>query len=77
MTDLKKFNELIDNSDYPINVIASKVGMSTQSLRNKRNGLREITVREMVAFCELFNLSKKQREEIFLTKEWEILTMRW
>ena len=66
MTDLKKFNELIDSSDYPINVIAKKAGMSTQSLRNKRNGTRELTVGEIIAFTKIFNLTKKERDEIFL-----------
>ena len=66
MVDLKKFNELIENSDYPIKVIARKAGMTTQSLRNKRNGTRELTVREILAFAEIFNLTKKERDEIFL-----------
>lgn len=66
MTDLKKFNELIDSSDYPINVIAKKAGMSPQSLRNKRNGIRELTVGEIIAFTKIFNLTKKERDEIFL-----------
>lgn len=66
MTDLKKFNALIDGSDYPINVIAKKAGMTTQSLRNKRNGTRELTVGEILAFAKIFNLTKKERDEIFL-----------
>lgn len=68
-TDLKRFNELIDSSDYPINVIARKAGMSRQSLDNKKKGIREITIGEMMAFCEIFNLNKKDREEIFLTEQ--------
>lgn len=66
MTNLDKFNQLIDSSDFPVKVIARRVGMSVQSLHNKRTGKRELTVREILAFSELFNLSKKQREEIFL-----------
>lgn len=66
MTNLDKFNELIDSSDLPIKVIARRAGMSVQSLHNKRTGKREVTVREILAFSEIFNLSKKQREEIFL-----------
>ena len=66
MANLEKFNELIEASDYPIKVIARRAGMTTQSLRNKRNGTREFTVREILAFAEIFNLTKKEREEIFL-----------
>lgn len=66
MVDLKRFNELIENSDYPIKVIARKAGMTTQSLHNKRKGTRELTVREILAFAEIFNLTKKERDEIFL-----------
>jgi hypothetical protein len=67
MTDLEKFNELIDSSDFPINVIARRAGMTPQSLHNKRRGERELTVSEIISFCEIFNLTKKQRDEIFLT----------
>ena len=67
MTDLEKFNQLIDSSDYPVNVIARKAGMTPQSLHNKRRGDRELTVGEVIAFTEIFNLTKKQRDDIFLT----------
>ena len=65
MTDLKLLNEMIDASDYPIKVIARKLGMSTQSLYNKRIGAREFTVKEILLFCEVFNLSKTERAKIF------------
>lgn len=65
MTDLKRINELIETSDYPVKVIARKMGMSTQSLHNKRTGKREFTVREILSFCEVFNLSKTERTKIF------------
>ena len=66
MTDCKKLNELINESDYPINVIAEKAGMTTQSLHNKRTGKREFTIREMVALCKILKISKPEREQIFL-----------
>lgn len=65
MTDLKRINELIETSDYPVKVIARKMGVSTQTLHNKRTGKREFTVREILAFCEVFNLSKTERTKIF------------
>lgn len=66
MTDCKRLNELIKQSDFPINVIAAKAGMSTQSLHNKRKGKREFTINEMVALCKVLNISKNEREQIFL-----------
>jgi hypothetical protein len=66
MTDCKKLNELIKKSDYPVNVIAAKAGMTTQSLHNKRTGKREFTINEMLLLCKVLDISKQEREEIFL-----------
>lgn len=66
MTDCLRLNELIKNSDYPINVIASKSGMTTQSLHNKRKGKREFTIAEMLALCKVLNIDNEAREQIFL-----------
>lgn len=66
MTDYKQLDEIIKNSDYPVNVIASKAGMTTQSLHNKRKGKREFTIAEMLALCDILNISKSNREKIFL-----------
>ena len=66
MTDCKRLNEIIKKSDYPINVIAAKSGMSTQSLHNKRTGKREFTINEMVALCKVLNINKTDRDQIFL-----------
>lgn len=66
MTDCKRLDELIKSSDYPINVIAAKVGMTTQSLHNKRTGQREFTIREMVGLCKVLNIPDSERDEIFL-----------
>ena len=66
MTDCKKLNELIKKSDYPINVIASKAGMTTQSLHNKRCGKREFSISEMLSLCKILEIPNEVREEIFL-----------
>ena len=66
MTDCKKLNELIKNSDYPVNVIAAKAGMTTQSLHNKRTGKREFTINEMLALCKVLKIPKSERDQIFL-----------
>jgi hypothetical protein len=66
MTDCKKLNELIKKSDYPVNVIAAKAGMTTQSLHNKRTGKREFTINEMMLLCKVLDISKQEREKIFL-----------
>lgn len=65
MTNLILLNKVIEDSDYPIKVIARKLGMSPQSLHNKRTGKREFTVKEILSFCEVFNLSKTERTKIF------------
>lgn len=66
MTNLKKLNEIILNSDYPVKVIARKAGMSVQTLHNKRTGKREFTVSEMLGLCKALELTQKERNEIFL-----------
>lgn len=66
MTDCNKLNELIKNSDYPVNVIAAKAGMTTQSLHNKRTGKREFTINEMLALCKVLKIPKSERDQIFL-----------
>lgn len=66
MTDCARLNEIIKNSDYPVNVIASKAGMTTQSLHNKRTGKREFTINEMLSLCRVLDISEKEREKIFL-----------
>lgn len=69
MTDFKRLNELIKNSDYPINVIASKMGITTQALHNKRIGKREFSIHEMLTLCEVLNISNSEREKIFFAKK--------
>lgn len=66
MTDCARLNEIIKKSDYPVNVIAAKVGMTTQSLHNKRTGKREFTINEMLSLCRVLDISAKEREQIFL-----------
>lgn len=66
MVNLKLLNEMICASGYPKKVIAQRAGMSVQSLHNKRTGKREFSVKEILALSEILNLSKRQREEIFL-----------
>ena len=66
MTDCARLNDIIKKSDYPVNVIAAKAGMTTQSLHNKRTGKREFSISEMLALCEVLKISVTEREEIFL-----------
>lgn len=66
MTDCARLNELIKNSDYPVNVIAAKAGMTTQSLHNKRTGKREFTINEMLLLCKVLGIPKSERDQIFL-----------
>lgn len=69
MTDCKRLNDIIKNSDFPINVIAAKAGMTTQSLHNKRTGKREFTIAEMLSLCKVLNISKSDRDKIFLASD--------
>lgn len=66
MTDCKRLDEIIKTSDYPVNVIAAKAGMTTQSLHNKRKGKREFTIQEMLSLCKVLGITASEREEIFL-----------
>ena len=66
MTNCKMLEEKIKASDYPVNVIAAKAGMTTQSLHNKRKGKREFTIQEMLSLCQVLKITAKEREQIFL-----------
>ena len=66
MTDFTKLNEKISESDYPIGVIAKKIGITRQALHNKRYGKYEFSIGEMIALCKVLNLSNEEREKIFL-----------
>lgn len=71
MTDVKRLDELIKQSDYPINVIASKMGITTQALHSKRIGKREFSIREMLELCDILQINKSEREKIFFTTKSE------
>ena len=67
MTNCIRLQEAIDNSGYTLKFIAQKLGITPQGLHKKRTGNSEFTIHEMLALCELLNITKSAREEIFLS----------
>lgn len=67
MTDCKRLQEAIDDSGYTIKFIAKKLGITPQGFHKKRKGISEFTIDEMLILCDLLQISKPAREEIFLS----------
>lgn len=69
LTNKKLLDDAISKSGYTKKHIAQRLGITTTSFYNKRMGLREFTVAEMVKLCDALNISPKDRELIFLSIE--------
>lgn len=67
MPDIVALKEKMHESGMTMVSIAKKAGISRETLYNRLNGRREFTASEIIALSEVLNLSKKERDDIFLT----------
>ena len=65
MTDVKELNRIIEQSGLRKRFLAEKLGISHQAFYNKLNGISEFKLAEVSIMCNILNIGKKQREEIF------------
>lgn len=49
--------------------ISKKSGILRETLYNRLNGVGDFTASEIVSLTEVLNLSRKERDEIFLSKK--------
>lgn len=57
----------IRDSGLKINYIAQRSGILRETLYNKLNGKSEFTASEIVSLTKILSLTKKERDEIFLS----------
>lgn len=67
MTDTAKLEYFLKKSKITKKMYANKLGISLQGLYNKLNNSTEFKQAEIVATCELLNLNREDRDEIFFT----------
>ena len=68
MTNTELLKNLVEDSGMTKTFIAKKMGCGRPRLYNILDGA-ECTVSEMLSLSDILKLSKKQREEVFFTKE--------
>ena len=68
MANCEMLKELIEERGLKQRYIAQKMGVSDKKMHELLNGGRW-RLDEVVTFCTVMNLSKKQREEIFFGQE--------
>lgn len=67
MPNIEKLKNKISDSGMTVVSISSKAGMLRETLYNRLNGRGEFTASEIVGLTHALNLSKNERDEIFLT----------
>lgn len=67
MTNVKLLMQVIDNCPLSKTAMAAALDMSMPTFYSRISGKSEFTASEIVAAVKLFNLTRKQRDEIFLS----------
>lgn len=65
----ERFRNLIHDKGLKSNVLAQRMGMSKQVFSNKLLGKSPLTLDEITNLCDLLDLSRKEKYDIFFTKE--------
>lgn len=68
LADMKLLKEKMTDSGMTIKAIAQKSGILRETLYNRMNGIGDFTASEIVSLSNVLNLSKVERDKIFLTK---------
>lgn len=67
MTDKQKFDERVQECGYRMEYVAERLGITVQSLYNKRCGTRSFTAPEIKTLCELLSIdTMAEMRDIFL-----------
>lgn len=68
MIEVEKLKEIIDESGMTMVAIARKCNMSRETLYRKISGRSEFTASEIIRLTGVLDLSKRERDEIFLSQ---------
>ena len=66
MPDIETLKVKMDESGMTMVNIAKKSGILRETLYNRLNGRGEFTASEIISLSDVLNLTKKERDEIFL-----------
>ena len=67
MPKIEMLKTKMEKSGLKITSIAEKAGISRETLYNRLNGCGEFKASEITSLTIVLNLSKEERDEIFLT----------
>ena len=67
MPDVETLKSKMDESGMTVVNIAKKAGILRETLYNRLNGRGEFTASEIIALSEVLHLTKKERDDIFLS----------
>lgn len=67
MPDVETLKCKMDESGMTMVNIAKKAGILRETLYNRLNGRGEFTASEIIALSEVLHLTKKERDDIFLS----------
>lgn len=68
MVEVEKLKNIIDESGMTMVAIARKCNISRETLYRKVSGYSEFTASEIVRLTDILNLSKRERDDIFLSQ---------
>lgn len=68
-TDTVLLQKRIDESGYKLRFIAGKCGLTYAGLLPKLRGERQFTQGEIIAMCQLLELSDEDMRQIFFARE--------
>lgn len=66
MPNIELLKEKIDDSGMTMIAISKKSGILRETLYNRMNGKGEFTASEIVSLTKVLNLTRDERDEIFL-----------
>lgn len=67
MADIELLRRKIDDSGMTVTSIAKKSGIVRETLYNRINNKGDFTASEIVSLTNVLNLTKAERDKIFLT----------
>lgn len=66
MTDIELLKQKIKDSGMTVTAVSKKSGILRETLYNRMNGKGEFTASEIVALTDVLDLTRVERDKIFL-----------
>lgn len=67
MTNFEELRQAIKRTEKSMVLIAKEAGIVRETLYNRLNGLGDFTSKEIVGLTKALNLSREERDKIFLS----------